>query len=164
MFFCLPLPPTVCSSALPHQIHHLCKMSSPCQHQPLPSDIFCLFLGPVSAGESSAKSALYIIAASPSLSLSITSPVPSKSMSAPAIQAISCFHLLPVWCLAEETMNSFSTRMKGHWSSTKNPDNLFLEVAVYSKFCQLPFNSCWNVHVLQNLLPTPIRLPGAILN
>ena len=52
-----------------------------------------------------------------------------------------------------ETKNSLSNRMSGHWSSSNNSDKLPLPVAVHIKSHQLPFNSCWNVHVLYNLSP-----------
>ena len=49
--------------------------------------------------------------------------------------------------------NSLSTRMNDHRSSSNNPDNLSLQVAIHTKSHQLPFNSCWNVRVLHNLTP-----------
>ena len=38
-------------------------------------------------------------------------------------------------------------------SSSNNPNNLPLPVTIHTKSYQLPFNSCWNVHVLYNLPP-----------
>jgi len=52
-----------------------------------------------------------------------------------------------------ETKNSLSTRMNGHRSSSNSPDDLPLPVAIHARSHQLPFDSCWNIHVLHNLLP-----------
>ena len=43
--------------------------------------------------------------------------------------------------------------MKSHQSSNKSPNNLSLLVVNHTKSHQLPFNSCWNVLILQN--PSP---------
>ena len=43
--------------------------------------------------------------------------------------------------------------MNGLQSSSNSPDNLPLPVTIHTKSHQLPFDSCWNVHVLYNLLP-----------
>ena len=53
-----------------------------------------------------------------------------------------------------ETKNSLSIRMNGQRSSSNNPNNLPLPVTLHTKSHQLPFNSCWNVCVLQNLPKT----------
>ena len=45
--------------------------------------------------------------------------------------------------------------MNDHWSSSNNRDNLSLLVAIHTKSQQFPFNSCWNVCVLNNLCPYP---------
>jgi hypothetical protein len=63
-----------------------------------------------------------------------------------------------------ESKNSLSTRMNGHQSSSNNPYNLPLLVAIHTKSHQLPFNPCWNVHVLYNVPLALITSPAAILN
>jgi len=54
--------------------------------------------------------------------------------------------------------------MNGHRSSSNSPDYLPLLVAIHTKTDQLPFSSCWNVHVLQNLPPNTSHTPATILN
>jgi hypothetical protein len=63
-----------------------------------------------------------------------------------------------------ESSSILSTRMNGHQSSTKKGNRLSLPVAIHTKSPQLPFNSCWNVPVLQNLPRTLIKSLTAILN
>ena len=53
--------------------------------------------------------------------------------------------------------------MNGHQSSN-NPDNLPHLVTIDTKTHQLPFNSCWNVHILHNLPLILITSPAAIMN
>ena len=60
--------------------------------------------------------------------------------------------------------NSPSTRMNDHRSSSNNPDNLSLQVAIHTKSHQLPFNSCWAVRLLHNLSLILITSPTTILN
>ena len=43
--------------------------------------------------------------------------------------------------------------LNSHHSSSNSPDNLPLPISICTKSHQLPFNSCWNVYVLHNLLP-----------
>ena len=77
------------------------------------------------------------------------------------------YHLTCIQCdsfYVGETKNSLSTRMSGHRSSSINPNNLPLLVAIHNKSHQLPFNSCWNVRVLHNLPPNTIAISTTILN
>jgi hypothetical protein len=53
--------------------------------------------------------------------------------------------------------------MSGDRSSSNNPDNLSLPVAIHAKSHQLPFNSCLNVRVLHNLILITLSA-AAILN
>ena len=91
----------------------------------------------------------------PSLMLSPTSPILSTPMllAPPANSSTSSPAHSGMLFYVRVTKNSWSTRMNGHQSSSKNPDNLTLTVPIHNKSHQLPFNSCWNVRVLHNLLP-----------
>ena len=51
-----------------------------------------------------------------------------------------------------------------HRSSSNNPDNLPLPVAIHTKSHKLPFNSCWKVYVLHNLPLILITSSSTILN
>ena len=63
--------------------------------------------------------------------------------------------------------------MNGHRFSSNSLDDLPLLVAIHTKSHKLPYNSCWNVRILQNLPPNTnhitcplilITSPAAILN
>ena len=48
--------------------------------------------------------------------------------------------------------------MNGYQSFAKSSNNLSLLVPIHTKSHQLPFNSCSNIDVLQNLSLTPMKL------
>ena len=66
------------------------------------------------------------------------------------IQHILIFYLLNL----VKAFNQYETcNMNDHHSSSNNPDNLPLLVAIHTKSHHLPFNSCWNLHLLHNVPP-----------
>ena len=109
------------------------------------------------------KPAPYTPAACPSLALSPTTPIPFTPMiPAPPETSSTCTQCDSFY--VGETINSLSTRMNGHRSSSNRPDDLPLPVAIHTRSHHLPFNSCWNVRVLHNLPPTLTKSLAAILN
>ena len=108
-------------------------------------------LAPFLARDPTVKPAPITPATYPSLALLPTLPIPSTLM--PLASPATSSNSSPDSFYVGETKNNVTTRMDGHWSSSNNPENLPLPVAIHMKSHQLPFNSCRNVCVIHNLPP-----------